>query len=269
MSTLNKIVLSLAVLSTASAPSYAFFDGMASVANNLIDSTESITNNTVNNATTTALTLASNPGKMADRIGQMADRIGYMGDRIVTTEGLITGLAHKMLDGPNKQPQQGYQRAPQAPQPAPFPWGVASPAQAAPVSQHPGGFGFGFGYAPPAPVQQAPANPYMAGYMQTAEQPQQPYSSYSSLPSFGQAKPNNERYSASNMIFGHAGRTYTAQPSAPAPYGYQAAPQQASHPGTYLQPTYPVSGFGFAQQPAAAMAADNCQRAYGVAFNCR
>jgi hypothetical protein len=98
----EKYVSFYAMLASVSTPSHAFLTelvvGMTSVTNNLIDSTESVTNNTVNTASTTMLSLSSNPGKMADRIGLMADRIGFMADRIVTTEGIMAGLAHKIID---------------------------------------------------------------------------------------------------------------------------------------------------------------------------
>ena len=108
MSALKNTALVTAVMASCSGSAFAFFDelvlGMTSVTNNLIDSTESVTNNTVNTASTTMLSLSSNPGKMADRIGLMADRIGFMADRIVTTEGIMAGLAHKIIDS-NSQPR--------------------------------------------------------------------------------------------------------------------------------------------------------------------
>lgn len=240
MSTTNRLALSVALLAAFSTPSYAFLDGLTSVTNNLIDSTESVTNNTVNNATTTVLSLSSNPGKMADRFGQMADRIGYMGDRIVTTEGLMSGLAHKIIDGPNKQPQQAPQQQ--------FAWGYPVAPTVTPVGYQ--NSGYGYGYNQPMPKPNVSANPYMPGYVAAA------------APGYGYAKPSNERYSASNMIFGHSGATYTAQrqPPQPAPYGYQMG---------YQQPSYPASGYGFAPQPAVTTSSNNCGYAYGVAINCR
>jgi len=250
MSAAKNLLLSAALLVSFSSPSYAFLDGvvvgLTSVTNNLIDSTESVTNNTMNNATNTALTLSSNPGKMADRIGLMADRIGYMGDRIVTTEGIMAGLAHKIIDGPNKQPQQAQQQ---------FAWGYAPAPSNQQVSYSNNGYAFNNGYANNRPTQNQnyTVNPYMPGY---AAAP---------APSFGYAKPDNSRYSASNMIFGQAGSTYTAQRNAPQPLatGYQAAYQPA------YQPVSKVSGYGFAQQASFNTSSNNCGYAYGVVRNCR
>ena len=52
----------------------------------------------------------------------MADGIGYMGDRIVTTDGIVAGVAHKMLDT-NKpsQPAMQQQGWGYAPAPTPMP----------------------------------------------------------------------------------------------------------------------------------------------------
>ena len=97
-----KMMTVAAALSIASTPSHAFMEtlilSLASVTNNLIDSTESVTNNSIDAASDGFQTLASGPGQMADRIGVMADRIGFMADRIVTTEGIMAGLAHKLID---------------------------------------------------------------------------------------------------------------------------------------------------------------------------
>lgn len=105
-----KIVLPLALTATLIAtPAHAFFDkmidGMTSVTNNLIDSSESVANNTITTTSTTVLVLSRDIGKMADRIdrmadkiGLMADRIGVMADRIVTTESMMATFAHKLVD---------------------------------------------------------------------------------------------------------------------------------------------------------------------------
>ncbi len=105
-----KIALPLALTATLfAAPAHAFFDkmidGMTSVTNNLIDSSENVANHTVTTTSTTVLVLSRDIGKMADRIdrmadkiGLMADRIGVMADRIVTTESMMAGFAHKLVD---------------------------------------------------------------------------------------------------------------------------------------------------------------------------
>lgn len=239
MSVLKKHSLAVALIAAYSTPSFAFLDGLTSVTNNLIDSTESVTNNTVNNATATVLSLSSNPGKMADRIGQMADRIGYMGDRIVTTEGIVAGVAHKMLDTTKPQQPALQQHA----------WGYApapTPYHAPSAYQYNAG---GFGYAQPAPVQQVQVNPYMP----------QSYTPQAAVPvsGYGYARPGNERYSASNMIFGVSGATYTAQrtPTLPVAQTYPMANR--------------VSGYGFAAQAAPTKVSVNCDFTYGVPVNCR
>jgi hypothetical protein len=239
MSALKKHSLAVALIAAYSTPSFAFLDGLTSVTNNLIDSTESVTNNTVNNATTTVLSLSSNPGKMADRIGQMADRIGYMGDRIVTTEGIVAGVAHKMLDTTKPQQPAMQQQA----------WGYA-PAPSlyhAPANyqSHAGGIG----YAQPLPVQHVQVNPYLPqSYTPQAVAP---------VSGYGYARPGNERYSASNMIFGVSGATYTAQ----------------RIPMPSVAQTYPTankaSPFGFAAQPVPTKVSVNCDFTYGVPVNCR
>ena len=100
------LVLSGALLAT---PAHAFFDeivlGLTSVSNNLIDSSESVANNTLATTSTTVLVLSRDIGKMADRIdrmadkiGLMADRIGVMADRIVFTESMMANFAHKLVD---------------------------------------------------------------------------------------------------------------------------------------------------------------------------
>lgn len=234
MSVLKKSALVVALFAVNSTPSFAFFEGLTSVTNNLIDSTESVTNNTVNNATTTVLSLSSNPGKMADRIGQMADRIGYMGDRIVTTEGIVAGVAHKMLDT-TKPSQPAMQQQAWGYAPIPTPYHVPA------THQYSAG---GYGYAQPAPIQHVQVNPYMP-------QPAAPTSVY------GNAHPGNERYSASNMIFGVSGATYTAQRNPMSPVA-QRYPQENR-----------VSGYGFAAQPVPTKVSVNCDFTYGVPVNCR
>ena len=236
MSCLKKISLAVVLIAASSTPSFAFFDGLTSVTNNLIDSTESVTNNTVNNATTTVLSLSSNPGKMADRIGQMADRIGYMGDRIVTTEGIMAGVAHKMMD--TAKPAQPVQQQ--------HAWGYAPVAPApSPVGYQYNANNYGYGYAQPAPVQHVNANPYM------------PYAA--PAPNYGYVQPGNERYSASNMIFGVPGATYTAARQAPA----TAPASQMYGSNNY------ASGYGFAKQPVQAKVSSNCGYSYGVPVSCR
>jgi hypothetical protein len=298
MSNCKKRVLIVTLFAAFSSPAYAFLDGvvtgLTSVTNNLIDSTESVTNNTMNNATTTALSLSSNPGKMADRIGQMADRIGYMGDRIVTTEGLIAGLAHKMIDGPSKQQQAPQQQ---------FGWGFSpnKPA-AAPVNYQNPGYGYNNGYNNGynsgynnSDVHQRPvAHP---SYNQNQNQSHNNYSSnpYSPgyaapvpAPSYGYSRPDNSRYSASNMIFGQPGGTYTAQRQPTQPVGYQAGYQQNNpysnthgNPQGYQQgyqtafqpahqqPARKVSGFSFAPKSAENTSSNHCGYSYGVPVKCR
>jgi hypothetical protein len=237
----NVIAISIALVSSSSSPSFAFFDGMASVANTLITSTESVTNNTVNNATSTVQSLSSNPGKMADRIGQMADRIGYMGDRIVTTEGIVAGVAHKMLDSTKPQGQSTQQQG----------WGYPPVNHAHPSAgyQHNSYAYNGYGYQQLAPVQHVHANPYMP-YVMPEPAKVQPN---------GFWQPRNEQYSASNMIFGMPGNTYTAarQPSA-------AAPASRSYPANNY-----ASGFGFANQANPVNRRVTCDTAFGVPINCR
>jgi len=255
MSVCKNIVLSAALFAVFSSPAYAFLDGvvvgLTSVTNNLIDSAENVTNNTVNNATTTALSLSSNPGKMADRIGQMADRIGYMGDRIVTTEGIMAGLAHKIIDGPNRQQQAPQQQ---------FVWGFSpNKPVAASVNHSHQGYGYNTGYAHqrPVPTQHYNAIPYSPGYAATAP-----------APSYGYSRPDNSRYSASNMIFGQPGTTYTAQRQPTQPVGYQAGYQPGFQAGSQ-QPASRVSGFSFAPKPAVNTTSNHCGSSYGVPIKCR
>jgi hypothetical protein len=215
------------LVATATAPAHAFLDemviGMTSVANNLISSSTSVTNNTVNQASATLNSLSSNPGKMADRIGLMADRIGLMADRIVTTEGLMAGVAHKLIDS-NQQSRLAQQPV------------VYSPAVSHPFGQWNAGTS-GVNVARPAPT--AVSNPYMNAYAPVAQQ--QEVTAYR----------DNSHYSASNMIFGHAGSTYTAARHVPA------------------QPATPVSsGFGFSVQPAVKAANRSCGLSYGVPVRC-
>jgi len=214
MHTLQKLALSAALFASLTSPSLAFFDelvkGLTSVTNNLIDSTESVTNNTVNNASTTMVSLSGNPGKMADRIGVMADRIGFMADRIVTTEGIMAGLAHKIIDRTME------------PRVAPHFASYAHPAPALmPTYYQANNYGNAHGsvYAQPqrpAQAQQISSNPYIA--TQVARQLLAHSQSSGNGNIYGngnahdhsQAQPDNSRYSASYMIFGNTGSTYTA-----------------------------------------------------------
>lgn len=102
-------IFTASLLALAVSPAYAFFDqmisGMTSVTNNLIDSSENVAVQGMNTTSTTVLVLSNDIGKMADRInvmadkiGVMADRIGVMADRIVTTEQMMSGFAHKLVD---------------------------------------------------------------------------------------------------------------------------------------------------------------------------
>ena len=252
MSTLSKLAISTALLTSISSPSFAFFNelviGMTSVTNNLIDSTESVTNNTVNTASTTMLSLSSNPGKMADRIGTMADRIGYMADRIVTTEGIMAGLAHKIIDS-NQQPRVIHQ--------------YASAYAPAPVASGPAGYSAGSsfnnsyanpytntsaynpGYSRPVSIQKVSSNPYLAA--------SQAQVTVVPAPNNGYVKPDNSHYSASHMIYGVSGATYSA-----AKPTYGASTYQANSP----------SGYGLATQPATRTAQNSCGFSYGVARTC-
>jgi hypothetical protein len=223
---LKKLALATALLASFTTPAHAFLTelvvGLTSVTNNLIDSTESVTNNTVNTASTTMLSLSSNPGKMADRIGVMADRI-------VTTEGIMAGLAHKIIDR-TTEPRVVQQYA-SAYAPTPI------PAQQATV-----------GYRNPyantyGQVQQQAVpggNPYMAGKPAPA------------VAHYGYATPpDNSRYSASNMIYGVTGDTYTAaHPTA-------VAQAQAASPSSY----------GFANMSAVNTSGKMCT-SYGVKRSC-
>jgi len=234
MSILNKVVFTSALMVSFPAPSHAFLTelvvGMTSVTNNLIDSTESVTNNTMNNATSTMQSLSSNPGKMADRIGLMADRIGFMADRIVTTEGIMAGLAHKIIDsGPSPQVRQ-----------------------------------FAAGYVPANSTAYAPA--YAPAYVPVAAalvnyqhayavvQPGNAYSYPHPTPVAPvHARSDNSHYSASYMIYGNTGSTYTA-----------ARPATAATPvsNTYL------SAQAYAQPPAVKAVAQSCGISYGVTRRC-
>lgn len=108
---IRKVTLgfTMTLLVGLSSPAHAFWgelvEGMTSVTNNLIDSSENVANHTIDATALTIVTLSNDTGKMADRIGLMADRIGvmadrigFMADRIVTTEGLLAGIAHKAMD---------------------------------------------------------------------------------------------------------------------------------------------------------------------------
>jgi len=263
MSALKIMAVSTAMLATFPMPSHAFLTelvvGMTSVTNNLIDSTESVTNNSVNTASATMLSLSSNPGKMADRIGLMADRIGFMADRIVTTEGIMAGLAHKIIDR-TTEPRVAPQYASYAPA-APAPMQAYYPAN-----------GYSNAYQPPRPaqVQQISANPYIAA--QAA--PQAPGYGNSYGNSYGnnfghpQTQPDNSRYSASQMIFGVSGATYTAARPA-------AAPIQNTLNAQNTQPAY-QSGYGFTARPELnqisrtnnTVAGNSCGLSYGVPRSC-
>jgi hypothetical protein len=230
MSILKKMVFTSALMVSFSAPSHAFLTelvvGITSVTNNLIDSTESVTNNTMNNATSTMQSLSSNPGKMADRIGLMADRIGFMADRIVTTEGIMAGLAHKIIDsGPSPQVRQ-----------------------------------FAAGYVPANSTAYAPAyvpvSAALVNYQHTyaVAQPGNAYSYSRQTPVAPvHARSDNSHYSASYMIYGNTGSTYTA-----------ARPATAATPvsNSYL------SAQAYAQPPAVKAVAQSCGISYGVTRRC-
>ncbi len=251
MFTLRKATLASALFASLTSPSFAFFDemikGMTSVTNNLIDSSESVTNNSINTASTTMLSLSSNPGKMADRIGTMADRIGYMADRIVTTEGIMAGLAHKIIDS-NQQPRviqqyaSAYTPATAAPMPARYqPNSYGNPysdSRGSNTSHNPGPM-------PTQNLQRVGVNPYLAAS-------QMPLT-VAYVPSQGYAQPDNSRYSASHMIYGVSGATYkAAQPA------YGANTYQAVAP----------SGYGLASEANLKSATKSCGFSYGVARTC-
>jgi hypothetical protein len=196
MSILSKLTLSSVLLLSFATPSHAFLTelvvGMTSVTNNLIDSTESVTNNSINAASTNLQSLTSNPGKMADRIGLMADRIGFMADRIVTTEGIMAGLAHKIIDR-SSEPRVIHHY------PSRY---AAEPLQ----------------YTQPVRIQQAVGNPYMAPLPGT-------YASARSM------QHDNAQYSASSMIYGVTGATYTAsRPAKASDSAYAPAWRAAATP---------------------------------------
>jgi len=191
---LISIALACAVVST---PSHAFMEamiqGLTSVTNNLIDSGESVTNNAIDAGADSLKTVSGNAGLMADRIGVMADRIGFMADRIVTTEGLMAGLAHKIID--SNQPQVPKQLAVSAPVPAygAMPWSVSTvPAERADNRSAARPNPWGVAAEPTPRPAVAPAQPAYSGHP----------------------------YSASNMLYGVQGVTYTA--TTPAAQGYHA-----------------------------------------------
>lgn len=221
----KSLALAGATMAIVSTPASAFFDelviGLTSVTNNLIDSTESVTNNTINTTSATMLSLSSNPGKMADRIGVMADRIGFMADRIVTTEGIMAGLAHKIIDS-NQQPRVVQQYA-SAYAPAPVPMQAAYQTTAYQNAYQPG----------PAPIRRNVGNPYMAA----------PAAAHVGYP---MQQTDNRAYSASHMIYGVSGATYTA------------ASPAASFP----------SAHGFSARPAVNTVENSCGFSYGVARRC-
>jgi hypothetical protein len=254
MHSMHQIAFSAVLFTSLTSPSFAFFDelvkGLTSVTNNLIDSTESVTNNTVNTASTTMVSLSGNPGKMADRIGVMADRIGFMADRIVTTEGIMAGLAHKIIDR-TMEPRVAPQYAPQyaahahtAPMPMPTYYRVND-------------YGNTYGGAYPQPArpalaQQVNTNPYLA----TQAVPQMPAHSHGfGTPVYGNpvrhtsAQPDNSRYSASYIIFGNTGSTYTAAYTAA-----QAGRMPTSVPSS-VPSSAPSNHYGFPTMAPAAAAA--------------
>lgn len=247
MFNMHQLTVSAALLATVSSSAFAFFDelvvGATSVTNNLISSSASVTNNTVNTASTTMISLSSNPGKMADRIGLMADRIGYMADRIVTTEGLMAGLAHKIIDS-NTQPRVVHQYA-SAYGPAP----TAMPSGYQPVYATANANANVYAttvYAPHtvAHSQASRGNPYLVTPAPAAP-----------APSYGYAQPPHNGYSASQMIYGVAGSTYTAARPAPAPVA------------NAYQPGY-ASDYGFSTRPAVLTAGNSCGVSYGVPRKC-
>jgi hypothetical protein len=233
MLTRKQRALTAALLTTFAAPSHAFLTelvvGMTSVTNNLIDSSESITNNSINAASTNLLSLTSNPGKMADRIGLMADRIGFMADRIVTTEGIMAGLAHKIIDS-NSQPRVVHQ--------------YVSAYAPAPAHLVTGGYGkthaTTYGQAPQhaMPLRTPGGNPYLAAKPA-------PVVSHS-----GYIQPDNSRYSASSMIYGVTGATYTA-----------------ARPATAVQ-TQAGYSFGSGRLVGTTTAGNSCGYSYGVTRSC-
>jgi hypothetical protein len=238
MLTRKQRAFAAAVLTSFAAPSHAFLTelvaGMTSVTNNLIDSGESITNNTINAASTNMLSLTSNPGKMADRIGLMADRIGFMADRIVTTEGLMAGLAHKIIDS-NSQSRVMHQYA-----------SAYAPIPAQPISvgyNNPYANSYGQGPQHAAPLRTLGGNPYLAAKPAPA------------VMHYGSAlSPDNSRYSASSMIYGVTGATYTA-----------ARPAAA----VQTQSAY-SSGFSPGARASAGptTAGNSCGYSYGVTRSC-
>ncbi len=245
MLTLKKATFAAGLFAALTSPSFAFFDemikGMTSVANNLIDSSESVTNNTINAASTNMLSLTSNPGKMADRIGTMADRIGYMADRIVTTEGIMAGLAHKIIDS-NQQPRVIHQHAPTYAPATPIPTHYQANAY---DTTHSGSQGSNYvhtpGFVPTQSGQNAGANPYLAA----SRPPVAATQIY--------AQPDNSRYSASHMIYGVSGATYkAAQPA------YGANTYQAGAP----------TGYGLAAESNMKSTTKMCALSYGVARSC-
>lgn len=241
MFNMHQLTVSAALLATVSSSAFAFFGelvvGATSVTNNLISSSASVTNNTVNTASTTMISLSSNPGKMADRIGLMADRIGYMADRIVTTEGLMAGLAHKIIDS-NTQPRVVHQYA-SAYGPAP----TAMPMGYQPVYANANVYAT-TAYAPhtAAHSQASRGNPYLVTPAPVA-------------PGYGYAQSQHNGYSASQMIYGVAGSTYTAARPAPAPVA------------NAYQPGY-SSDYGFSARPAVLTAGNSCGVSYGVPRKC-
>lgn len=249
MSTLPRFALTATLLASFVAPSHAFMTelvvGLTSVTNNLIDSSESVTNNTVNVASSTMLSLSSNPGKMADRIGLMADRIGFMADRIVTTEGIMAGLAHKIIDAssqPRVVQQYASAYAPQPPAAQNFTAGYGNTYG----NMHGNSYANtnAFGQRQALPIRTAGDNHYMVAKPAPA------------VAQYGYAtQPDNSRYSASNMIYGVTGATYTAawQP-----------------PVTQTKPQAQPSDYGFAAQPAVrtVQAGNSCGTSYEVPRSC-
>jgi len=110
--------------------------------------------------------------------------------------------------------------------------------------------GYQYGYAnsvgynnyPAAPSPIATGNPYLVTPAPVAA-------------SYSYAQPLHNGYSASQMIYGVAGSTYTAARPAPAPAA------SAYQPGN-------ASDYGFAARPAAMTAANSCGLSYGVPRKC-
>jgi hypothetical protein len=103
MNFLKKSLFALLLFLGLTTQSHAFFgqliEGMTSVANNMVDSSETVVNNGIDTSSETVLGLSDDIGSMADRIGDMADKIGEMGDRIVKTEEIMVDLTTELVNG--------------------------------------------------------------------------------------------------------------------------------------------------------------------------